>query len=513
MKLCLASLAVCAATSLSAQEQDTPLSAIDWLSRSVSTPVSPSVSTGSPDEPPVSGNATAPSVTTTLLDAPSIDAVGLLPASVTGLSRGLWSGTSEQVLIDLVGATQVDTLPALQDILMTVLLAEADPPGGASAHAPLFMARVDKLLDIGALDPAQALIEAAGPTTPDLYRRWFDVSLLTGTEDTACATLETQPGLAPTDQARIFCLARGGDWTAAALTLNTARALGDMTPEDEALLSRFLDPELYEGEPDLEQPSRISPLVFRMREAIGQSLPTASLPRAFAHADLRTTAAWRYQMLAAERLARVGAVDDSVLIGFYTARTPAASGGVWDRAAALQRFDAAMQSGVAAEIAETLPAAWDVMQQIRAEVPFARLYAQDLIASDPEGEAARLTFRIAMLSPSYVQAANTLAPVTATERLWQSIALDDGADLTGNTLTERAVVAGLSQATPPAPFDRLIAEGQSGEAILRALSLFEQGRAGDSAALTDGLAVLRAVGMTDIARQLALQILILDRPA
>jgi hypothetical protein len=57
------------------------------------------------------------------------------------------------------------------------------------------------------------------------------VTLLTGTEHDACAILRSQPALAPTLPARVFCLARNGDWNAAVLTLNTARALGDVTPE------------------------------------------------------------------------------------------------------------------------------------------------------------------------------------------------------------------------------------------------------------------------------------------
>ena len=124
-----------------------------------------------------------------------------------------------------------------------------------------------------------------------------------------------------------------GDWNAAALTLKTAEALGFVTGEQSALLERFLDPEIEDGAAPLPPPSRPSPLVWRMMEAIGEPMPTNTLPVAFAQADLRANAGWKQQIEAAERLARTGAVAPNRLLGLYTERRPAASGGVWDRAA------------------------------------------------------------------------------------------------------------------------------------------------------------------------------------
>ena len=185
------------------------MSAIEWLSRSVET--APRF------EPPVSGNAEVPAIIVTPLDRPSKDAIGLLPADVTGLPRTIWSASDEAVLVDLVRAERADTLPALEEFLKVLMLATADPPRGAGPDGALFLARVDKLLDLGALEPAKSLIEQAEPDTAPLFRRWFDVALLTGTEDDACEVMRDTPSIAPTYPARIFCLARNGDWAAAAV--------------------------------------------------------------------------------------------------------------------------------------------------------------------------------------------------------------------------------------------------------------------------------------------------------
>ena len=118
-----------------ASAQGEPLAAIDWLSRSVET--APLF------EPPAVGNATAPNVTVTPLDRPSKDPIGLLPPEVTGQPRDIWSTRAAAVLVDLVRAERVDTLPALQEFLTVLMLAEADPPLDVDAEGALFLARVD----------------------------------------------------------------------------------------------------------------------------------------------------------------------------------------------------------------------------------------------------------------------------------------------------------------------------------------------------------------------------------
>jgi hypothetical protein len=507
----LAALLVSVALPLAAQETGAPLSAIEWLSQSVSqTGLQPAVVMPPLDEPPTSRDATVPEITVTPLGAPSPDGIGLLSPDLTGLPQDLWAASPEAVLVDLIRAERPLTLPALQDLIVTLMLARADAPLGAGPAGALFLARVDKLLDMGALEPAQALLEAADVGQPEVFRRWFDVSLLTGTEARACARMIATPALAPTLPARIFCLPREGDWAAAAVTLHTARALGQITPEEEALLARYLDPDLFEGEPDLPPPERLSPLVFRMREAIGQYLPAAGLPLAFAHADLRETAAWRNQIEAAERLARAGAISPNVLQAVYTARRPAASGGVWDRAAAIQALEAALaQRGAGLDAA--LPRAWDAMAVMGTEVAFARIYSPALTALAPEGKTGELAFGIALLSPDYELAALTRVAANNDEAFLQGIARGQLTATVPQEPRSLAVAAAFAPgAQPPEPMAAAIAENRLGEALLRAIAAFQQGLDGDARAVTEALVTLRAVGMEDVARRAALQYLILQ---
>ncbi len=493
---------------------DTPLSAIDWLSQSVAThPVATRPSRPLPDEDPITQSAASPEITVTPLDAPSPDHLGLLPPSATGLPVKLWSGSETDVLIDLIRAEDVSALPALRDFLVTLLLAEAQPPRNASVTGDLFLARIDKLLDLGAVEPALELLEASQPSTPDLFRRYFDVALLTGVEDRACNQMRENPGFAPTLPARVFCLARNGDWNAAALTLNTARALGDVSDVEDALLSRFLDPDLFEGEPPLPVPDRISPLVFRMREAIGEGLPTSNLPRAFAHADLRSNVGWKAQLDAAERLARHGAVQDSVLLDLYTARRPAASGPVWDRAEAIQQFETALTAGDPGAVAETLPDAWDAMQQAQSEIAFARLFSDKLARLPLQGDAAHLAFEIGLLGPNYEEIALDFATddTDAADAFLIAVARGDMTGIVPRTPKQRAIAAAFTEARPASALLDQAEDDRLGEALLRTIAQLNLAAAGDMVAVTESLAYLRLVGLEDLARRVSLQMLVLDR--
>lgn len=500
-RLFITGLALLAAGPAVARE---PLSAIDWLSNSVTAPVVQ-------PQPPVTAPGAVDPITVSPLGQPDVSAVGLLPTSVTGLPRDFWGDSDVGELARLVSAERVHTLPAIQRLLLKILLAELAPPKAEDGDHRLFLARLDKLLEMGALDQAQALLERAGPTDPAIFRRWFDVSLLTGHEDRACAAMRAAPGIAPTFPARIFCLARGGDWNAAALTLETGKALGRVSEEEFELLLRFLDPDYADQSPPVDSPTRPSPLVFRILDAIGQAMPTSNLPVAFAHADLRSNSGWKAQIEAAERLARSGALPPNQLLGIYTARSPAASGGVWDRVRAVQAFDLAMLGGQPDAIADTLPVAWAAMQKRQLEASFATLYSARLNARALPASVQPLAFRIGLLTDRYEHIAAEYEPQSADDEILIAIARGLEPTATSSDTATSMIAAAFRNPEIPARTATLLQENRLGEVVLHAIDQISSGIAGDFADVAEGLAILRHLGLEETARRAALELIILDR--
>ncbi|MDC0115901.1 hypothetical protein OAH97_00280 [Octadecabacter sp.] len=500
-----------------AQTDDgTPLSAIDWLSESVEQPsvvAAPPVlgtqATRTPDagEPPVARSATAPAVSVQPLSGAAPRALGLLTPEAYGLPANLWDGSDGATLSALLAAEETDTLPVLQDLIVTLAITRANPPREAAMPDAFFLARVDKLLSIGALAPAQAMLGAAGPDTSDMFRRWFDVSLLTGTEDAACRSLQRKPDVAPTPAARIFCLARLGDWPAAVLTLNTGRTLGDIDPATADLLARFLDPDVFEGEPEPARPDPVTPLTFRMFEAIGSAMPTQNLPRAFSNADLRPNVGRKAQLEAAERLARAGAIETNALIGLYTARVPSASGGVYERARAVAVLNNALEGGDTDAITLAVRNLMDETAPVGVTVPLARFYAPQLMTV-ARGSTDRTMFEFLLMSDRYNDAAS-IDGLAQTDPFLAAVALGDPSAVE----TQRGKYPLVQDAFAVEPDPNVVAmatNGRMGEAILRTIATVQQGLDGDRVAFGEGIATLRALGLEDVARQVALQYLVLE---
>ncbi|KIC21228.1 hypothetical protein [Leisingera sp. ANG-Vp] len=484
-----------------------PLAAIDWLNQ-------PQPRSDLPGtvllEPPVTGTAALPPVSVTPLET-LLPPIGLVPPSATGLPADLWRGSNAAEIAHLIETVPVRRSPAMQALLFTLLLSETRPP--ATAKDRILLARLDRLLALGATDPSQALAEHAGPTVSKArFKRWFAATLLTGSEDKPCAALTASPYLSDDYATQIFCTARRGDWPTAALMLETAHALGLLPQAQMELLDRFLNPDLFELAAPLRRPANPDPLTFRLFETIGEPMPTAPLPPAFAAADLRDIAGWKAQLEAAERLARGGALNPNQYLGLFSARKPAASGGIWDRVAAVQRLESDLASGSAEALARSLPRAWDAMQQAGTETVFADLFAEPLAQTPLTGPAEALAWRIRLLSPLYELAAHDARPSGAEEQFLAALAQGRPADAAAPTQTAEAISLGFS-APPPVPPEirQLLDNGQLGEAILRSMMLFSRGADGNLGDLTSALASFRAVGLEDTARRAALQLMLLER--
>jgi len=474
-------------------------------------PAAPGWSPDTPIRPhaDIAASADAPDVAVMPLGPARPDAVGVLPTGVTGLPDDLWGASETAALARLFRAQPLQGLPAMQRFTQTLALAELAPPADSGpGGAALFLARLDMLLARGALDPAQALIDRTDPADPGIFRRRFDVALLMGAESRACAAMAATPDIAPAFAARIFCLARSGDWPAAALALAVGEALGRIPSDEARVIARFLDPEVFEGAPPLPPDPNPTPLMFRMRAALGERPDATGLPLAFARADLSAVAGWRAQLDAAERLVRSGAIEAAQWLDISTARAPSASGATWDRVGTLRAFDVAILAGDAAEVGRRMTPAWAAMRAAGLEPAFAAAYAEPLSRLPLTGEAGLLARRAVLLSPLYERVARGAAPQTGAERFAFAIARGLPAVPPPDGDVRARAVADAFAATPPDHRYRwFLRNDRLGEALLRAALVLSTPEA-DPGDLTDALALYREAGLEDVARRAALQLLL-----
>lgn len=486
-----------------------PLSAIDWLSNSISLPEhSEKSETVAPAAAPPSD------ITVMSLDAPVPDRAGLVSARSLGIDPGIWGRSAATDLARAIKALPDARAapPGIRAFLHDLLVVRLDPPIDATEDDSLYLARLDRLLEMGHLASARRLIEAAGAPEPRRFRRAFDIALLTGTETDACKVIEETPEISPTYPARIFCLARGGQWDVAAITLGNAEALGILDEDEDQLLLHFLDPELFEGEPLPAPPRLPSPLVFRLYEAVGERLPTEQLPVAFAVADLTDTVGWRTRLRAVERLAAADSISFERLLSVYSERRPAASGGIWERVAAIQGLLSAVEGGETAELADAIPDAWKMAKEGRYEAALARWIAPKLLDRELNGPAGHVAFEIALLAGRPELAAE-FSVRTREDQFLLSIARGEGTSAPDADPLGRAVLRGLSALGPGQYHETLIADGRRGEALILALSVLMDGAAGNPDQTANALALLRTLGLEKLARQTAVELLLKEGAA
>ncbi len=495
-----------------------PLSAIDWLSAPLPTvqaaqpvpktqkPRPKPNKTPPPPKLPVAESVTIPSVSVSPLDAPKIDAAGLLPSSVTGLPATLWQDDTVAELSRTIKALPDNPLPALQALIFTVLLAEANPPFDSTTDGAFLRARVMRLQSYGAVFQARALIEQIGAPPQSIFDLWFDTALLLEAPNDPCQALRENPELSRSYATRIYCTARLGDWATAALTYDTALSLDLLDDNTSHLLAVYLDPELAELDLPKPRPSSITPLIFRLWESAGIRLPTLPLPLPYAVTDLSENVGWKAQIAAAERLTRHSALSPNHLLGLYTDRKPAASGGVWDRARAVQSIDKAIAARNPEKVARLLPKTWAQLSKVGLGPAFAEMFAERLIALDLPPDTERLALYIGLLSSDYERYA-TRAATYDSLAFAASVALGDADPKLQRSTQEEAVLDGFTSYTLPRDPNTSL-----GRHILETVQLISTAGL-NTDRVGRGLAQLRTVGLEDIARRVALQWLLLEAPS
>ncbi len=503
------------APALHAQDSGAPLSAIGWLDQALAAPVPgppPPETRDIPPRPDLAPPAfDSEPIATTPLDASGIDSTGLFTAERIGLPRSLWGAAPLPEILSAIASLPDDTMPTANRLALRLLMAEFAPPWQLAAEdqGKLLLARVDALIGLGALEQAGQLIEATPERTSALSARAFDIALLLGEEDRACDQMSGRIATTYGHGAQIFCTARRGNWQAAHSALNVARSLGLIDRDESTLLLRFLEEE--EDEFLLPPPQRITPLIWRIMEALGDPVTTATLPVAFAHADLRGTSGWRAQLDAAERLTRAGVMQPNRLLGLYTQRRAAASGGLWERVRIIQALDQAIAADDMARVSAALVQAWSLFAAVELEQALAEMTAETLASLPLTGEGAEALWKLLLLSQEHAERAAELAPETSLGRFIMTLAQGD--DLPSSTAHDmaNAIALAFEGADLPDTAQSQISAGMPGLVLLDGLRQIADAAAGDLQAATRGLQRLRALGLEQTARQVGIELLLLER--
>jgi hypothetical protein len=435
------------------------------------------------------------------------DAVGILSPEGANLPRDFWRYSTATSLAKQINP-YIETAPAAVSALMTrIMLAELSPPVSEASKADLLIARLNYLSSAGQLEAVEALLSKAGPNDPYLFPIWFNTALISKRTSAACLAMAKRQSLAPNLESRVFCLARGGDWDAAALTLRMGGALGSIDEYHQSLLERFLDPELYEGDLDPGPPAKMTPLIYALRDALALPIARLRLPLAYQHSVISGHMGWQNRLFATERLVRSGAINPDFLKYQYLEGKPSASGGIWDRVSAFQKLNEAIENKDAEAISKHVSPIYNLFKPLGLLPALAEITAPALLNLDVETLQNPYVFNLLSLS---VKGGSTI-DLPLAENAFQTRLLDVLNDTIepGGTALEVAIHHGLTWDLDKTPLSRTALDGQSGTAVLSAINLLRDGFRADPSAIAIALVTLRAADLDQDARAIAVELMVM----
>ncbi len=518
-----------------------PMTAIDWLADKINDP--PEFFTLSNEK---SGDYQDknPEISLNHLPGVSKNSIGLFGGERLGLSINIWSGENETQIADAVQQIPRSELFYLNRLLKRVLLVEADPPitdtkSDFSGQAFL-RARILKLITMGALDEAEELIESANPISDTkLLDLWSNIAFLTKRVDEFCNMILERPSEKEFLTHKIICLARSGDWNAAALALATYSSIGDIDENLERLLINYLD---HEAELEIKSEEICLeglPVVVYLCDFSGIRPPDNELPLGFLYTNLSRSKSLRTRISASEEFVKSGALNPTILFSNYKIKRPSTSGGVWARVKLVQELDQefSMEESEQLELLRNLSLAVQEFMQVHLLAQFAKVYGkkiQNIELNRGSWKYEEMIAALVLLSgedlfnvrTDVIKNSNVkTAFYLASEKIgWEEneeksnklfLQHFDNIEEYELTLLDRVV---LEASIGRFPNDRILSEQmksslalhRNGALLFKALSLISSGQQSNMLDLQTGLAFLVRMGLLEDFRIIATEILIME---
>lgn len=440
----------------------------------------------------------------------NIDAVGLIPSGVSGFPNDLWASSQIETIRNKITKINNNLVPAALELFYIVLLAEAKPPWDSTGEGKLFLTRVDKLIELGALEQANELMNRSGGKGKELDARRFDIALLTNTEHQPCSSIRTRTIDAPSFTHQIYCYVRLGEWKNAELVFEAAKTIGDFTSQEELIVTMFLFPELALSIANQEF-VQLTPLLFRMLKDSGFYNYHQDIEPSLAFHLKDSSLEWRTRIESLEKLVRSNSLPFETLLVAYTESKPPSTDGVWERVRVVQALEDAINSQNTIEIKELFLRGYSLLEQEGLSVDFTEYYFPKILPHVVEfGRISPSHYFPAILYPFPVENIEILSPSTREENFIYSLRSNNLEKATPSTPLEQGIISGLVEIFPEDELSKMARQGKFGEVVLDVLSILQNVEQTSPNEIRRALSGLTSLGLHKSAKEIAIQILVIE---
>ena len=444
-----------------------------------------------------------------LLDI-NIDAVGLIPSGVSGFPIDLWAGSQIETIRSKITNIETNLVPAALELFYFILLAEAKPPWNSKGEGKLFLTRVDKLIEFGALEQANELMDRSGGKGKELDARRFDIALLTNTEHIPCSGIRTKTIDAPSYTHQIYCYVRLGEWKNAELVFEAAKTIGDFTSQEEQIVTIFLFPELALSIANQEF-TQLTPLLFRMLKDSGFYNYHQDIKPSLAFHLKDSSPEWKTRIESLEKLVRSNSLPFETLLVGYTDSKPPSTDGVWERVRVVQALEDAISAQNTIEIKELFLFGYSLMESEGLSVNFTEYYLPRILPHIVEfGRISPNHYFPAILYSFPLEEMELMSPSNREENFIYSLRTGNLENATPSTPLQQGIISGLTELTPEDELSKMAKQGKFGEVVLDILTILQDVKQTSPNEIRRALAGLTSLGLQQMAREIAIQILVIE---
>jgi len=257
----------------------------------------------------------------TLLGKINFNGIGLIAIERTEFPDDLWSNSSEKELSEKLNDMPRLSLASTNKIFKRLLLVDAKPPlnsiGTNNMGYSFLLSRIDQLINMGALDEAEEILNYIKDPSIEFMKRKIEVASLNGRLSKTCDIANKYPNFKGMLQFKIICLVRENDWQAAALAFTVGSSLNQFSQKEEQLLLNYLDPDIEMNYNNRITISELSPTNFFLIHGKKDIIPPDVIPNKYAYAFSRSDMSPKVRIKSVEQLASSYVVNANTLFDLY----------------------------------------------------------------------------------------------------------------------------------------------------------------------------------------------------
>ena len=261
------------------------------------------------------------SIEETFLDKIKFNGIGLVSIERTKFPDDLWSNSNEKVLSEKLNTMPKLSLASTNKAFKRLLLVDANPPlnsiGMKNMGYSFLLSRIDQLINLGALDEAEEMLNYIKEPSIEFMKRKIEVAALNGRLSKTCELANKYPNFKGMLQFKIICLVQKNDWQAAALAFTVGSSLKQFNQKEEQLLLNFLDPDIESDYTYEVAISDLSPTNFYLMHGKKELIPPDVLPNKYAYAFSRSGMSHEIRIKSMEQLASNYVVNPNTLFDLY----------------------------------------------------------------------------------------------------------------------------------------------------------------------------------------------------